>query len=86
MAGRREWTEWHLTPRGWERGATRAGGKNVWKDDPEDRVLSWTYKEVESGAETEPTRSSEESWRSKLATDAEVESLLREHGPAPREL
>ena len=42
MAPRREWTEWHLTPAGWQRGATRVHGQgNTWADEPEDRVLSY---------------------------------------------
>ncbi len=84
MAIRQEWTEWHLTPEGWRRGSTRVQGKgNTWADEPEDRVLSYVYKEVES-AGSKPRVSVEESWRSKTAAD--VDALLRHHGPSPREL
>ena len=35
-----EWTEWHLTPRGWERGSERTDGPDVeFKEPPADRVL-----------------------------------------------
>ena len=47
MAARKEWTEWHLTPRGWEKGATRVHGQgNTWVEEPVDRLLSCVYQEV----------------------------------------
>jgi len=83
MAARREWTEWHLTPRGWERGAMRTQGKNNWKDEPEDRVLSFQCKEEETTA-SGVTNSAEETWRSKTATD--IDDLMEKHGPCPKTL
>lgn len=83
MAARREWTEWHLTPRGWERGAMRTQGKNNWKDDPEDRVLSFVCKEEETSA-AGITHASEETWRSKTAEN--IDELLSAHGPCPKTL
>ncbi len=85
MAIRNEWTEWHLTPAGWQRGSTRVQGRgNAWVDEPEARVISFVYKEVETGVSPETSVSSEETWRSKTATD--IDALLRQHGPSPREL
>ncbi len=85
MAIRQEWTEWHLTPEGWKRGSTRVQGKgNTWADEPEDRVLSYVYKEVETNGSGQAQVSAEESWRSKTATD--IDALLRQHGPSPRQL
>ncbi len=85
MANRNEWTEWHLTPHGWKRGSTRVQGVgNTWVDEPEDRVLSYVYKEVQTGSSPETKVSSEETWRSKTATG--TEALLREHGASPRQL
>ena len=44
MAIRKEWTEWHLTPRGWEQGSTRREGRgNEWRDEPADRLLSYQH-------------------------------------------
>jgi hypothetical protein len=83
MAARREWTEWHLTPRGWQRGATRSQGKNNWADDPEDRVLSYVCKEEETGA-SGVHRSTEETWRSKSAEN--IDDLLKLHGHCPETL
>ncbi len=85
MAIRNEWTEWHLTPGGWVRGSTRVQGRgNAWADEPADRVVSYVYKEVQSGGAAEATVTSEESWRSKTATD--VDALLAQHGAAPQML
>ncbi len=85
MATRNEWTEWHLTPGGWQRGSTRVQGKgNTWADEPEDRVLSFVYKEVETGASPKASVSSEESWRSKTAST--IDQLLQQYGSSPRHL
>jgi hypothetical protein len=85
MAPRREWTEWHLTPAGWQRGATRIHGRgNSWADEPEDRVLSFQYAETETSASPEARITYEETWRSKTAPD--IEDLLAQHGPCPRTL
>lgn len=99
MAARMEWTEWHLTPRGWERGSTRVQGKgNMWVDEPEDRALSFVYKEIESPSQPGVQKSVEETWRPRDTTGfpgpiapapplcAETEELLREHGPCPQAL
>lgn len=83
MAARREWTEWHLTTRGWERGSMRAQGKNNWADEPADRVLSYVCKEEETSA-SGVSRSIEETWRAKTADT--VGDLLSQHGPCPETL
>ena len=85
MAARKEWTEWHLTPAGWQRGATRVQAKgNTWVDDPEDRVVSFTYQEIETSAAPEVRTSLEETWRSKTATN--IAELLTRYGTAPAKL
>jgi hypothetical protein len=85
MALRKEWTEWHLTPRGWERGSTRVQGKgNTWVEEPLDRVLSSVYQELETSESTAITKSSEETWRSKKTDN--VEELLKKNGPRPEHL
>ena len=60
------------------------GKGNTWADEPEDRVLSYVYKEVEANGAGQVKESAEESWRSKTATD--IDALLRQHGPSPRQL
>ena len=85
MAVRKEWTEWHLTPRGWEKGATRVHGQgNTWIEEPLDRVLSCVYQELETDTPHELKKWSEETWRSKK--DDEVKAALAKSGPCPERL
>jgi hypothetical protein len=85
MAARKEWTEWHLTPRGWEKGATRVHGQgNTWVEEPVDRLLSCVYQEVQTDASPEIEKWSEETYRSKKA--AEVQDALKKFGPCPERL
>ena len=80
MALSREWTEWHLTPAGWVSGSSRRTGEgNVWRDEPEDRIITFVYQE-------QPQVKVEESWRSKTAPIGEIERLLAQHGECPRKL
>jgi hypothetical protein len=80
MAMGDEWTEWHLTPRGWERGSERqdAYGTKT-KPPPTDTVLTVRYYDYLRGGSQ-----LEEKWRSQ--DGAEVARLLKEHGEAPRNL
>jgi hypothetical protein len=85
MAPRKEWTEWHLSPRGWEKGATRVHGTgNIWVEEPLDRALSSVYQELETSSSPEVKKWSEETWRSK--DTAKVNELLAQFGPGPERL
>lgn len=85
MPLRKEWTEWHLTPRGWEKGATRVHGQgNTWIEEPLDRVLSCVYQELQSDGSPEVKKWKEETWRSKKAD--EVKALEEKYGPSPDKL
>lgn len=85
MAIRKEWTEWHLTPRGWERGAARVHGEgNTWVEEPTDRVLSFVYQELQTDASPEVQKWAEETWRSKKAQN--IDALLKQYGPCPEKL
>lgn len=85
MAVRREWTEWHLTPRGWEAGSTRREGAGTkWTDEPEDRVLSCVFQELRATETPDVETSSEETWRSKKATN--VDELVQQFGSCPPRL
>jgi hypothetical protein len=81
MAVSKQWTEWHLTPCGWISGSTR---RDVWRDEPEERVITFVYQEQVDKAHPEPHATVQESWRSKTST--QVEQLLAQHGPCPRKL
>lgn len=83
MAASNEWTEWHLTPRGWKSGSELVDVGNLTaKDPPFDRVLTVKYRESVSSMYSTTDRSSEEIWRG--ADEAEVAQLLATLGPAPR--
>jgi hypothetical protein len=87
MAIRKEWTEWHLTPRGWEQGSTRREGKgNDWREEPGDRLLSYQHVELE----TSPTPrrvTTEETWRTKdPALLQQLQAALATHGTCPQRL
>jgi hypothetical protein len=85
MAVRKEWTEWHLTPQGWEKGATRVqGAGNTWVEEPTDRVLSFVYQELESPETNGVKKWAEETWRSKKGD--EVLALEKKYGCCPEKL
>lgn len=86
MPIRKEWTEWHLTPRGWEQGSTRReGAGNVWRDEPADRLLSCQH--VELHTSSGPDIRTEETWRTKdPAALEQLEAALQKHGPPPGRL
>ena len=88
MAISRQWTEWHLTPRGWVSGSSRRDGEgNVWRDEPEDRIVTFDYQEQIDKAHPEPHATVQESWRSKtVGAGAGIDHLLAQHGPCPRKL
>ena len=92
MAIRKEWTEWHLTPRGWEQGSTRREGRgNEWRDEPADRLLSYQHIEIHSSAGQPPTIqpkiTTEETWRTKdPAALQQLEAALAQYGAAPSRL
>lgn len=83
MAVRKEWTEWHLTPRGWERGSMRVQDKgNQWVEEPADRVASWVYSETETSAGSR--QSAEPTWDNK--SPEEAQKLIESFGPCPQKL
>jgi hypothetical protein len=84
MAASKEWTEWHLTPRGWESGDEKTDFAPVKsKPTPVDRVLTVTYKEVSNGYG--PVHSShQEIWR--VSDDDAIAALVGAFGSAPKSL
>ena len=88
MAISRQWTEWHLTPGGWVSGSSRRDGEgNVWRDEPEDRIITFVYQEQTGKPDAEPRVTVQESWQSKAAgASADIENLLAQHGPCPQKL
>ena len=85
MSASNEWTEWHLTLRGWERGSEKTDfGEAQIKAVPEDRVLSFKYREYMSSMHSKTDRSCAEIWRG--ANESLISELLAKFGDAPRRL
>jgi hypothetical protein len=84
MAIRKEWTEWHLTPRGWEKGSTRREGRgNEWCDEPVDRLLSYQHSELHTSS-GQPQIRTEETWRIKDPAALErLKAALASYGEVP---
>ena len=85
MSLSKEWTERHLTPRGWEEGSTQIdfGGIKE-KTPPPDRVLTFRFTEERSSRFSKPDKWNEETWRS--ADSEAINELLTKFGPAPESL
>lgn len=80
MSASDEWTEWHLTPTGWQRGTEKEDFRRTDREPPEDRVLTVRWSEHLGHHFGAMHRAHEETWRS---PDAErVATLLTEFGEA----
>ncbi|MFL6439340.1 MAG: hypothetical protein ACJ71Q_17320 [Terriglobales bacterium] len=85
MSLSKEWTDWHLTPRGWEEGSTEVDfGHVTEKDPPPDRVLTSRFSEELSSAYSKMSRWHNERWRS--PDEGAVKALLEKFGPPPSSL
>jgi len=86
MPSSNEWREWHLTPRGWERGDLKLDNSELEKKPlPSDRVLTCIYsEEMLSPVSARITKRMDEMWRSE--DEQAVETLLKQHGSCPRSL
>lgn len=85
MSASNEWTLWHLTPRGWERGTEKTDfGEADEKPAPNDRVLTVKYREFMSSMFSSIEKTRDEVWRSQ--DERLVADLLAKFGPAPRSL
>ncbi|QFR43753.1 hypothetical protein [Sulfurimonas xiamenensis] len=75
-----EYTEWHLTPNGWERGTqVTDSGKKI-KSSPENRVLTLKYEEHMSSTLKLNTRC-EQTWSNK--NEEQINKLIAEFGECP---
>lgn len=85
MSLSKEWTIWHLTPRGWGEGSTRMDGIGVQEvPPPPDRVLSVEWEEEQTSMYGKTRRLQTEVWRS--PDGGEVARLFALHGPPPERL
>lgn len=85
MSASKEWTEWHLTPRGWEIGSERVDSAGITERvPPSDRVLTCQYREDLPSMYSKLDRATTELWRH--ADSARIQSLLEQFGPCPEHL
>jgi hypothetical protein len=85
MSFSREFSEWHLTPRGWERGAKVVMfGRPIFGEPPGDRVLSMKWLEDQPYPSDDMKTWLSELWRS--PDDEAIRALLDRFGPCPESL
>ena len=84
MSHSNEWTDWHLTPRGWERGSERTDGVGIEeKPIPADRVKTMRWVEEQSSPWSDMYRGLEGQWTS---DDNAVQALIDKFGNCPEHL
>jgi len=85
MSASNEWTEWHLTPRGWECGTEKIDSAPTSPvPPPTDRVLTCRYHEFLGSIHSKVQRSVDEVWRG--TDEVTVASLLTKFGICPERL
>lgn len=84
MSLSKEWTHWHLTPRGWESGTESTDFGYTERPRPADAVLTMSYREELGHAFGKMHRLCTEQWRSPDAP--RVEGLLAKFGACPQSL
>lgn len=86
MSAINEWTEWHLTPRGWEQGTEKTDFASSTKivAPPSDRVLTCRYYEYLSSVFSAVDKGVNEIWRS--SQEKLIKELLQKFGSCPTEL
>jgi hypothetical protein len=75
------WTEWHLTPRGWERGTRSEDLRLEAVAPPVDRVESWIVDEVISDVYSKPERHKNRKWS--CDDQAAIGALRLQFGDCP---
>ena len=84
MAIGEEWTEWHLTPQGWERGTEKCDtGRRIERESPASRVLTYRYS-TWLNSRLRAEESVETIWDS--LDKAKRDALLQQYGECPRSL
>lgn len=85
MSASNEWTLWHLTPRGWERGTEKTDfGEANEKPAPGAGVLTFKYREFMSSVFSPTEKTHDEVWRGQ--DERLIAELLAKFGSAPRRL
>ena len=81
MSASDEWTEWHLTPRGWERGTEHLDHGETKRDPPDDRMATVRIGDRYASAFSKCDHFTEHIWRS--SDEKELGRLLSKYGNLP---
>ncbi|MFY9074325.1 hypothetical protein OZZ08_05110 [Malaciobacter mytili] len=82
MSASNEWTEWHLTPRGWEKGSSKIDFQGTTtKDAPVDRVITYCYSEYQSSGFGGVDKGSKIIWSSE--DTEQIDTLTSKYGECP---
>jgi hypothetical protein len=84
MSASNEWTEWHLTPRGWERGTEKEDFNVIRRDAPNDRFLTVKWYEYLGYSMSKMQKGHDEIWRS--SDEQKVNEYIIKFGEAPKSL
>ena len=84
MSASDEWTEWCLTPRGWERGCQREDYNRFVGERPNNTALVMVYREYLSSTFSSLDRSCIE--KERIGTEEEIRALLDLYGSSPETL
>lgn len=84
MSASREWTEYHLTPRGWETGTTSIDGNRRERAKPTDRLRTCTYQEEQSSVYSSVHKTTQINWS--LDDTDEIARLKKQFGECPMEI
>lgn len=85
MSASNEWTEWHLTPRGWERGREQVDFAGITeRDRPSDAGQTVQNSEYMGSIYSASEKTQEVTWE--CGDRAATERLLAQFGPAPKTL
>ncbi|MGO6998285.1 hypothetical protein [Rhizobium leguminosarum] len=84
MSASNEWTEWHLTPRGWERGDEKTDFGRTSKPTPEDRVQTVEHREFLSSSYSKLDVTNDIIWNS--GDEKLIAALRAKFGDAPNRL
>jgi hypothetical protein len=84
MARSEEWTDRHLTPRGWEVGSEKTDFSLKTREPPSDRVLTVRYREVLSDRGAAGEKGTIEMWSA--SNKSTIAKLKAQFGPPPEAL
>jgi hypothetical protein len=84
MATSDEWTEWHLTPNGWEIGAEQTDFNRISRELPLDIVITVRWFDYLGSPFASAKRGHQQVWKSD--DTKQIDYLLQKYGVAPKHL